>query len=229
MELPAYHMPRPIDLLRSMWERGWSFIKKAATIILLSTVILWFFTFFGFTESGFRMLAEDELSKSLLAGIGSTFAWVFAPLGFGNWQAAVATVTGLIAKENIVGTLTILYGDNAGIGAAFTVASGYAFLVFNLLCAPCFAAIGAMNAELKSKKWLFAGIGLQLGVGCSIGFVTYFFGTLISGEAFLHIWMPILGWAILLAFALTLTVLIVKRDREIARSSKNSSKETVRV
>lgn len=161
MELPAYHMPRPIDLLRSMWERGWSFIKKAATIILVSTVVLWFFTYFGFTEDGFRMLSEDEVSMSLLASLGSAFAWIFAPLGFGSWQAAVASVTGLIAKENIVGTLAILYGDQAGIGSAFTVASGYAFLVFNLLCAPCFAAIGAIRREMRSAKWTLFALGYQ--------------------------------------------------------------------
>ena len=153
MELPAYHLPRARDVLRSMWERGWSFIKKAGTVILLSSILLWFFTYFGFTDEGFRMLGEDELSMSLLAGIGSLIAWIFVPLGFGSWQTAVAVLTGLIAKENIVGTLSILYGGAAEIGAVFTVASGYAYLIFNLLCAPCFAAMGAIRREMKSARW----------------------------------------------------------------------------
>ena len=180
MELPAYHMPRLIDLLRSMWERGWSFIKKAATIILISTIVLWFFTFFGFTPDGFRMLTEEEVSMSLLATIGSVFSWIFAPLGFGTWQATVASVTGLIAKENIVGTLAILYGDRAAIGTAFTAASGYAFLAFNLLCAPCFAAIGAIRREMRSPKWTLFALGYQtvfawlvsLGINHLIGLFT---------------------------------------------------------
>ena len=164
MELPAYHMPRARDVLRSMWERGWSFIKKAGTVILLSSIVLWFFTYFGFTEDGFRMLAEDELSMSLLAFVGSLISWLFAPLGFGTWQAAVASVTGLIAKENIVGTLAILYGDAAGVGEAFTVASGYAFLIFNLLCAPCFAAVGAIRREMRSAKWTAFALLYQTGL-----------------------------------------------------------------
>ncbi len=203
MELPAYHLPRAIDLLRSMWERGWSFIKKAATVILLSTVVLWFLTFFGFTESGFRMLAEDELSLSLLATIGTTFSWVFAPLGFGNWQAAVAAVTGLVAKENIVGTLTILYGDYAGIGAAFTVASGYAFLVFNLLCAPCFAAIGAIRREMRSGRWTLFALGYQTAVAWLAALaVNHLVGLFIGTAHWLGVTVSILAILALVGFFL---------------------------
>ena len=149
MELPAYHMPTLGNVLRSMWERGWSFIKKAGTIITLSTILVWFTTYFGFVDGTFRMLAEDEIDSSILAAIGNVIAWIFIPLGWGNWQAAVASITGLVAKENIVGTLGILYGGGDGnvyanLAAAFTQVSGYSFLVFNLLCAPCFAAIGAI-------------------------------------------------------------------------------------
>ena len=183
MELPAYHMPRPVDLFRSMWERGWSFVKKAATVILLSTIVLWFLTYFGFAQGGFRMLEETELSASLLAGIGKSFAWVFAPLGFGSWQAAVAAVTGLVAKENIVGTLTILYGDSAGIGAAFTTASGLAYLVFNLLCAPCFAAIGAIRREMKSTRWTLFALGYQTALAWFSALVVYHTVSLFTGGA----------------------------------------------
>ena len=161
MELPPYHMPRPSHVFSSMWERGWSFIKKAGTVILLSTVVLWFLSRFGFTPDGFRMLSDDEISMSFLATIGTLFAWIFLPLGFGTWQAAVATVTGLIAKENIVSTLTILYGTQAGVGAAYSAASGYALLVFNLLCAPCFAAVGAIRQEMQSRRWTAFALAYQ--------------------------------------------------------------------
>ena len=164
MELPAYHWPTLGNVLRSMWERGWSFIKKAGTIILLSTIFVWFTTYFGWAEDGFRMLSEEEIDYSILARIGSLIAWIFAPLGWGNWQAAVASITGLVAKENIVGTLGILYGGGDGtvyqnLGAAFTAVSGYSFLVFNLLCAPCFAAIGAIKREMNNAKWTWFAIG----------------------------------------------------------------------
>lgn len=165
MELPAYHLPTVGNVLRSMWERGWSFIKKAGTIILLSTIVVWFATYFGFTEDGFRMLAEDELDSSILAVIGGAIAWIFKPLGWGNWQAVVASVTGLIAKENIVGTMGILYSGTEtvyrNLAAAFTTVSGYSFLAFNLLCAPCFAAIGAIKREMNSAKWTWFAIGYQ--------------------------------------------------------------------
>ena len=166
MELPAYHWPTLKNVLRSMWERGWSFIKKAGTIILLSTIVVWFTSYFGFTQDGFRMLAEDELDLSILARIGSAIAWIFAPLGWGNWQAAVASITGLVAKENIVGTMGILYGGGEltawqALHQAFTGVTGFSFLVFNLLCAPCFAAIGAIKREMNSAKWTWFAIGYQ--------------------------------------------------------------------
>ncbi|MBR5359296.1 MAG: ferrous iron transport protein B, partial [Lachnospiraceae bacterium] len=167
MELPAYHMPTLKNVLRSMWERGWSFIKKAGTIILLSTIVIWFLSFFGNTPDGFRMLEEDEIDMSILAALGNAIAWIFIPLGWGNWEATVASITGLVAKENIVGTMGILYGaaGNAydAIGAAFTSAQGMSFLVFNLLCAPCFAAIGAIKREMNSAKWTWFSIGYQCG------------------------------------------------------------------
>ncbi len=181
MELPPYHMPRPTHVLRSMWERGWSFIKKAGTVILLSTVVLWFFTYFGFTPDGFRMLSEDELSMSILAMIGSALSWLFVPLGFGTWQATVATVTGLIAKENIVGTLAILYGTQAEIGTHFTAASGFALLTFNLLCAPCFAAMGAIRREMNSAKWTAFAILYQCILAWITSFIFYQFILLFTG------------------------------------------------
>ncbi len=168
MELPAYHLPTVPNVLRSMWERGWSFIKKAGTIILLSTIVVWFTSYFGFAEDGFRMLAKDELDRSILAKIGGGIAWIFAPLGFGTWQAAVASITGLVAKENIVGTMGILYGGGEGtvwqtLGSVFNGVTGYSFLVFNLLCAPCFAAIGAIKREMNNAKWTWFAIGYQCG------------------------------------------------------------------
>ena len=168
MELPAYHWPTLANVLRSMWERGWSFIKKAGTIILLSTILVWFTSYFGFTSDGFRMLAEDELDLSILARIGSLISWIFIPLGWGTWQAAVASITGLVAKENIVGTMGILYGGGEqtawqALGAAFTGVTGFSFLVFNLLCAPCFAAIGAIKREMNNAKWTWFAIGYQCG------------------------------------------------------------------
>ena len=183
MELPAYHMPTLTNVLRSMWERGWSFIKKAGTIILLSTIVVWFTSFFGWVDGSFRMLAEDEIDNSILAAIGSGIAWIFKPLGFGNWQAAVASVTGLVAKENIVGTMGILYGDIAGVGAAFTKITGFAFLVFNLLCAPCFAAIGAIRREMNSAKWTWFAILYQCGFAYVIALMVTQFGRLFAGGA----------------------------------------------
>ena len=187
MELPAYHMPTPGNVLRSMWERGWSFIKKAGTIIALSTIVVWLTSFFGFTSEGFRMLAEDELDQSILAAIGGAIAWIFKPLGFGTWQATVASITGLVAKENIVGTMGILYGASgdayAAIAAAFTGVSAYAFLVFNLLCAPCFAAIGAIRREMNSAKWTWFAIGYQCGFAYVIGLMINQFGNIFLGKA----------------------------------------------
>lgn len=186
MELPAYHMPTLSNVLRSMWERGWSFIKKAGTIILLSTIFVWFTSYFGFAEDGFRMLSEDELDLSILARIGSVIAPLFAPLGFGNWQAAVASITGLVAKENIVGTMGILYGGGGnayqGIAAAFTSITGFSFLVFNLLCAPCFAAIGAIKREMNNTKWTWFAILYQTGFAYAISLVVNQFGKAFGGN-----------------------------------------------
>ncbi len=187
MELPSYHLPTLLNVLRSMWERGWSFIKKAGTIILLSTIVVWFTSFFGWAEDGFRMLAEDELDASILAKIGSCIAWIFAPLGWGNWQAAVASITGLVAKENIVGTMGILYGSGdvtafQALGQAFTCVTGFSFLVFNLLCAPCFAAIGAIKREMNNAKWTWFAIGYQCGFAYVIALFVNQFGKLFTGN-----------------------------------------------
>ena len=186
MELPAYHMPTVVNVLRSMWERGWSFIKKAGTIILLSTIVVWFTSYFGFTDEGFRMLSEEELDLSILARIGSLIAWIFAPLGWGNWQAAVASITGLVAKENIVGTMGILYGSGElttwqALGQAFTSVTGYSFLVFNLLCAPCFAAIVAIKREMNNAKWTWFAIGYQCGFAYCVSLMINQFGNLFAG------------------------------------------------
>ena len=188
MELPAYHMPTLGNVLRSMWERGWSFIKKAGTVILVSTIFVWFASYFGFAEDGFRMLTEDELDLSILAKIGSAIAWIFVPLGWGNWQAAVASITGLVAKENIVGTMGILYGGGdttvwQTLGSAFTTVTGMSFLLFNLLCAPCFAAIGAIKREMNSAKWTWFAIGYQCGFAYAISLMVNQFGGLFTGHA----------------------------------------------
>ena len=177
MELPAYHWPTVGNVLRSMWERGWSFIKKAGTIILLSTIVVWFTTYFGWVDGTFQMLSEEQIDASILAKIGNAIAWIFAPLGWGTWQAAVASITGLVAKENIVGTMGILYPAGwAEIGAAFTQISGYSFLVFNLLCAPCFAAIGAIKREMNNAKWTWFAIGYQCGFAYLIALMINQFG-----------------------------------------------------
>ena len=182
MELPAYHLPTVGNLLRSMWERGWSFIKKAGTIILLSTIFVWFTTYFGFVDGTFRMLGEDEIGNSILAAIGNGLAWIFAPLGWGNWQATVASITGLVAKENIVGTMGILYpGGWTEIGAAFTGLSGFSFLLFNLLCAPCFAAMGAIKREMNNIKWFWFAIGYQCVFAYVIAFMVFQFGSIFAG------------------------------------------------
>ena len=183
MELPAYHMPTVGNVLRSMWERGWSFIKKAGTIILLSTIVIWFTTYFGFTAEGFRMLGEEEMDQSLLAAVGSAIAWIFIPLGWGNWQAAVASITGLVAKENIVGTMGILYpGGWSEIGANFSQLAGYSFLVFNLLCAPCFAAIGAIKREMNNAKWTWFAILYQCGLAYAVALMVYQIGSAFTGN-----------------------------------------------
>ena len=204
MELPAYHMPTIGNVLRSMWERGWSFIKKAGTIILLSTIVIWFTSYFGFTDDGFRMLSEEELDSSLLAKAGSFIAWIFIPLGWGNWQAAVASITGLVAKENIVGTMGILYGGGdqtvwQALSSAFTGVTGFSFLVFNLLCAPCFAAIGAIKREMNNAKWTWFAVGYQCGFAYVISLMINQFGGLFTGD------VNIIG----LVFAIAALALIV--------------------
>ena len=188
MELPAYHWPTLGNVLRSMWERGWSFIKKAGTIILLSTIFVWFTSRFGWVDGQFCMLEEEQISASILAKIGNAIAWIFAPLGWGNWQATVASITGLVAKENIVGTLGVLYSGGAGtvydaIAAAFNGITGYSFLVFNLLCAPCFAAIGAIKREMNSPKWTWFAIGYQCGFAYAVALMINQFGGLFTGNA----------------------------------------------
>ena len=187
MELPAYHWPTIGNVLRSMWERGWSFIKKAGTIILLSTIFVWFTTYFGWVDGTFQMLSEDQIDYSILAKIGNLIAWIFIPLGWGNWQATVASITGLVAKENIVGTLGILYGGGdlnvyQNIAVAFTGITGYSFLVFNLLCAPCFAAIGAIKREMNNAKWTWFAIGYQCGFAYLIALMINQFGNAFTGS-----------------------------------------------
>ena len=186
MELPAYHWPTVGNVLRSMWERGWSFIKKAGTIILLSTIVVWFLSRFGVVDGTFRMLGEEEISMSLLGVAGRYIQWLFAPLGWGEWRAVVASVTGLIAKENIVGTMGVLYGGTEltvyqALGQAFTGIAGFSFLVFNLLCAPCFAAIGAIRREMNSAKWTWFAIGYQCLFAYAIALMIYQFGRIFTG------------------------------------------------
>ena len=188
MELPAYHWPTLGNVLRSMWERGWSFIKKAGTIILLSTIFVWFTSYFGWVDGQFQMLSDDQIDCSILAAIGGAIDWIFAPLGWGNWQAVVASITGLVAKENIVGTLGVLYGGGGGsvydaMAAAFTAITAYSFLVFNLLCAPCFAAIGAIKREMNSAKWTWFAIGYQCGFAYVVALMINQFGSLFTGNA----------------------------------------------
>jgi len=194
MELPAYHMPTVSNVLRSMWERGWSFIKKAGTIILLSTIFVWFTTYFGWVDGQFRMLTNMELDHSILAAIGNGVAWIFAPLGWGNWKSAVAAITGLVAKENVVGTFGILFGfaevaeDGAEIwgtlAGSMTAAAAYSFLVFNLLCAPCFAAMGAIKREMNNRKWFWFAVGYQTALAYVVSLCVYQIGTLITTGTF---------------------------------------------
>ena len=186
MELPAYHWPTVGNVLRSMWERGWSFIKKAGTIITLSTIFVWFTSYFGFVDGAFQMLDESQMDSSILAAIGRAICWIFAPLGWGDWQATVAAITGLVAKENIVGTLGVLYGGGdqsvyAAMGAAFTSVSGMSFLIFNLLCAPCFAAMGAIKREMNNRKWFWFAIGYECGFAYVIALIVNQLGNLFTG------------------------------------------------
>lgn len=215
MELPAYHLPTVKNVLRSMWERGWSFIKKAGTIILLSTIVIWFATYFGFTSDGFRMLAEEEMDQSILASIGSAIAWIFTPLGWGNWQAAVASITGLVAKENIVGTMGILYPDGwPEIAANFSAIAGYSFLVFNLLCAPCFAAIGAIKREMNSPKWTWFAIAYQCGFAYAIAMMVYQFGSAFTGD------LNVVGLVFAVAILALMLYMIFRPYKEATKLTK---------
>ncbi len=220
MELPAYHLPTVGNVLRSTWERGWSFIKKAGTIILLSTIFVWFTSYFGWTEDGFRMLAEDELNMSILAKVGGAIAWIFKPLGWGEWEAAVASITGLVAKENIVGTMGILYGASgntyATLASVFSGVSGYSFLVFNLLCAPCFAAIGAIKREMNSAKWTWFAIGYQCIFAYAVALMINQFGGLFTGN------VNVIG----LIFAVAVLAFIVYM---LVRPYKEATKLTTKV
>ena len=218
MELPAYHWPTLGNVLRSMWERGWSFIKKAGTIILLSTIFVWFTTYFGWVDGTFRMLDESEIDASILATIGGAIAWIFKPLGWGNWQAAVASITGLVAKENIVGTLGILYGGGDGtvyqnIAAAFTGVTAYSFLVFNLLCAPCFAAIGAIKREMNNHKWTWFAIAYQCGFAYVIGLMINQFGGAFTGN------LNVLGLIVAIALLVLIVYMLVKPYKEATKLS----------
>ena len=212
MELPPYHIPTLGNVLRSTWERGWSFIKKAGTIILLSTIAVWFTSYFGFTEDGFRMLGEDELNLSILARIGSLISWIFIPLGWGEWQAAVASITGLVAKENIVGTMGILYGASgnvyATLASTFTPVTGMSFLVFNLLCAPCFAAIGAIKREMNNAKWTWFAIGYQCGFAYCVSLMINQFGNLFTGN------VNVVGLVAALAVLVFMVYMLVRPYKE---------------
>ena len=201
MELPAYHLPTIGAVLRSMWERAWSFIKKAGTIILVACILIWFISSYGFVDGVFQ--AVEDQNDSILAIIGGAICWIFAPQGFGDWQAASATITGLIAKENVVSTFGILYDGDAGwyanVQAAFTYASGYAFLAFNLLCAPCFAAMGAIKREMNNAKWFFAAIGYQCGIAWVVSLWIYQFAGLAVGEVSFNVF-TVLAIATFIAF-----------------------------
>ncbi len=212
MELPAYHWPPLKNVLRSMWERGWSFIKKAGTIILLSTIVIWFTSFFGIVDGSFRMLDESEIDRSLLATLGGAIAWIFKPLGWGTWQATVSTITGLVAKENIVGTMGIIYGASgntyATLRSVFTGVSGFSFLVFNLLCAPCFAAIGAIKREMNNAKWTWFAILYQTGFAYVIALMINQFGGLLTGNT------NVIGLAFSIVFLVTIIYMLVKPFKE---------------
>ncbi len=229
MELPAYHLPTVGSVLRNTWERGWSFIKKAGTIILLSTIVIWFLTYFGFTPDGFRMLGEDEINYSILAAIGGAISWIFIPQGWGNWQAAVASITGLVAKENIVGTMGILYSGGAGNvwenmaegfaqGGGATVASGLSFLLFNLLCAPCFAAMGAIRREMNSGRWFWIAIGYQCLLAYLVSLTAFRLVGLFTGECTFGVF-TIVAIAIVVLFF----YLLFRPDRTRQRAKEAAS------
>ena len=229
MELPAYHLPTVGSVLRSMWERGWSFIKRAGTVILISSIVLWFLQGYGFVDGVFQ--AVEDNNHSILAAIGNALAWIFIPLGWGNWQAAVASIAGLIAKENVVGTLAVCFvglenfidvdelamleGSGAEVAGiiAITKAAALAYLMFNLYTPPCFAAIGAMRSEMKSAKWLWGGIALQLGTGYTVGFLVYQIGTLVTTGAVGAGFVP--GLIAVLLMAACLVYLIRRANRNL--------------
>ena len=228
MELPAYHWPTVGTVLRSMWERGWSFIKKAGTIILMSTIVLWFLMNFGWVDGSFGMLEAEQLNDSILASIGSVIAPLFAPLGWGDWKMAVAAVSGLIAKENVVGTFGILFGfgevaeDGAEIwgqlaGSLSTVAA-YSFLVFNLLCAPCFAAMGAIKREMNNTKWFFTAIGYQTLLAYVVSLCIYQIGNLFIGGGFG------IGTVVAVLLIIGFVYLLVRPYKESATLSVSTNK-----
>ena len=216
MEMPAYHTPRAVNVLRSMWERGSSFIKKAGTIILLSTIVLWFLQGFGWEKGAFGMV--DDIDHSILSSIGQTFAWIFSPLGWGDWKAAVASVTGLIAKENVVATFGQLYGFAevaeegnefwGQLSASFTPLAAYSFMIFNLLCAPCFAAMGAIKREMNNTKWFWIAIGYQCGFAYICSLIVYQLGSLFNGGSF--------GFGTIVGFILLIVLiyLLVRPSKE---------------
>ena len=241
MELPEYKAPSVWKATVSMCQRGWSFIVKAGTVILVCNFVIHLMQSFNWS---FQPVTNAQ--ESILATVALPFAYIFAPIiGYISWQLAAATITGFIAKENVVGTLAVCFaisnlGDGAssaqtalafgsGSGAAMTAVAALAFLMLNLFSPPCFAAIGAMNAEIKDKKWFWAGIGLQLAVGYSIGFLTFFFGTLFTGGSFGQLWMPIAGWATIAIIVLVLAVLIAKKNSQLKAEQKEKKKETVNV
>ena len=221
MELPAYHLPTIGNVLRSMWERGWSFIKKAGSIILLSTIVLWFLSRFGWVDGNFQMLAADEIGSSMLAAVGNAIAWLFVPLGWGNWQAAVASITGLIAKENIVGTMGVLYGGGelstwATLAQVFTCVTGFSFLVFNLLCAPCFAAMGAIKREMNSAKWTAFAIAYQCTFAYAVALCINQIGGAFTGE------LNVIGLIVSVLLITGMLFMLIKPYRESTKLTKRS-------
>jgi ferrous iron transport protein B len=215
MELPAYHIPSANNVLRATWERGWSFIKRAGTIILLATIGVWFLQSFGFTDGSFGMVEDSD--ASLLAAIGGAICWIFAPLGFANWQATVATISGLIAKENVVGTMAVLYPGNFTLQIAthFTPITTYSYMLFNLLCAPCFAAIGAIKREMNSAKWTMAAVGYMCLWAYVVALVTYQIGGLIAGEVSFGI-----GTIVAVAVVVCVIYLLVRKGYQGESDSK---------
>ena len=221
MELPAYHLPTLGNLLRSMWERGWSFIKKAGTVILISSILVWFATYFGFVDGTFRMLSEDEIGNSILAVIGNGIAWIFSPLGWGNWQTAVASITGIVAKENIVGTMGILYGTGeagayAEIANVFTPFSGLSFLVFNLLCAPCVSAIGAIRREMNNGKWTCFAVAYQCAFAYAVALMINQFGGIFTGN------INVIGLIFATAVLAFMIYMLVRPDRNVKETLNKS-------